>query len=263
MTAGSERHKIYRKKDGNSMKILIVDDEAPAVMGVCSMINWKRLSIDPPLTAYSMEGAMKILKDQPVDLLISDIEMPGGSGFDLIQWNNSLPLPALCIILSSYPNFHFAQKAITLGVFEYLLKPVEESQLEQTLRRAVSARSHRKSSEAEAAPQDPLIDRLKQYVYDHISGEITRGELADHVGLSPSYLSTFFSRETGSTISDFIRQERVHFAMRLLRQTNLPVSVIGQNVGYDSLSYFSSVFRAIAGCTPREYRRACNIYDSV
>lgn len=235
------------------MKLLIVDDEAPAVMGICSAVNWKKLSMDPPYTAYSMTEAMGILKSQPIDLLLSDIEMPGGSGFDLIQWNNSLPSPALCIILSSYPNFHFAQRAITLGVFEYLLKPVENEQLEQTLRRAAAAKSKRQP--AETVPQDPLIASLKHYVYDHISGEISRNELAEHVGLSPSYLSTYFSRETGSTISDFIRQERIHFAMRLLKQTNLPVSVIGQNVGYDSLSYFSSVFRSIAGCTPREYRK--------
>lgn len=241
------------------MNILVVDDEAPAVMGVCHAVDWKKLSIAPPFTAYSMAEAMTILKKHSIDLLLSDIEMPGGSGFDLIQWNNSLPAPALCIILSSYPNFHFAQRAITLGVFEYLLKPVDTEQLERTLKRAADARSKRQIPAAPA--EDPLIARLKNYVYDHISDEITRNELADHVGLSPSYLSTYFSRETGSTISDFIRQERIHFAMRLLRQTNLPVSVIGQNVGYDSLSYFSSVFRSIAGCTPREYRKkyGCSI----
>lgn len=235
------------------MNILIVDDEAPAVMGVCRAVNWQKLSLRTPLTAYSMAEAVKILQNQSVDILLSDIEMPGGSGFDLIQWNNALPAPALCIILSSYPNFHFAQRAITLGVFEYLLKPVSEEQLENTLKRAVAAKS--KSQSPETTPEDPLVANLKQYIYDHISGEITRNQLADYAGLSPSYLSTFFSKETGSTISDFIRQERIHFAMRLLRQTNLPVSVIGQNVGYDSLSYFSSVFRSAAGCTPREYRR--------
>ena len=240
-------------KDVIMMKLLVVDDEVPAVMGVCGAVNWEKLSIDPPYTAYSMAEAMDVLKNQSIDLLLSDIEMPGGSGFDLIRWNNSLPVPALCIILSSYPNFHFAQKAITLGVFEYLLKPVENGQLEQALRRAAAARLNNRP--AGVLHEDSLIARLKHYVYEHISGEISRNELAKYVGLSPSYLSTYFSRETGMTISDFIRQERIYFAMRLLKQTNLPVSVIGQNVGYDALSYFSSVFRSIAGCTPREYRK--------
>ena len=97
---------------------------------------------------------------------------------------------------------------------------------------------------------------MQFYIFEHISQEISRDDIAASVNLSPQYLSTVFKRETNCTLSDYIRNERINFAKRLLKQTNLPISVISENVGYDSLSYFSSVFRQIVGCTPREYRKS-------
>ena len=79
--------------------------------------------------------------------------------------------------------------------------------------------------------------------------------MAAHMGFSPEYLSTLFKKETGNTFSEFIKNERISFAKRLLKQTNLPISMISENVGFDSLAYFSSVFKSVMGCTPREYRQ--------
>ena len=161
------------------------------------------------------------------------------------------------IILSGFPNFHYAQRAITLGVFEYLLKPVNNSMLEGTLQRAVARLRQQNEVPVQRPDTDAesLIEQVQFYIFDHISQEISRDEIAAYVNLSPKYLSTIFKRETSCTLSDYIRNERIAFAKRLLKQTNLPISMISENVGYDSLSYFSTVFRQVAGCSPREYRR--------
>lgn len=76
-----------------------------------------------------------------------------------------------------------------------------------------------------------------------------------HVGLTPGYLSTAFKRETGKTLSEYIKIERIHFAMSLLTQTDLPISVISGQVGYESVAYFSAVFRQQADCSPSEFRK--------
>lgn len=191
----------------------------------------------------------------PIDLLLTDIEMRGGTGFDLIQWANARALRYVSIILSSFPNFHYAQRTISLGVFEYLLKPVEDSQLELTLSRAVQQIHKRNGRVHSAQKTNELVERSKKYIHDHISQEISRNDVATHVGFSPEYLSSFLKKETGKTLSEFIKAERIAFAKRLLKQTNLPISMISDNVGFDSLSYFSSVFRSVVGCTPREYRQ--------
>lgn len=239
------------------MNILIVDDELPAVQGILQIMDWKQLGIENAYVAYSLREAMEQFSQHYIELLLTDIEMQGGTGFDLIRWCNARNMRYVSIILSGFPNFHYAQRAITLGVFEYLLKPVNNSMLEGTLQRAIQ--HLRQQSEAPAqhpgSSTESLIEQVQFYIFDHISQEISRDEIASYVNLSPQYLSTVFKRETNCTLSDYIRNERISFAKRLLKQTNLPISMISENVGYDSLSYFSSVFRQIVGCSPREYRR--------
>ena len=239
------------------MNILIVDDEIPAVQGILKIISWESLGIDHVYTAYSMKEAIGHLLLNEVEILLTDIEMLGGTGFDLIQWVNDHHLQCISIILSSFPNFQYAQKAITLGVFEYLLKPVEDKRLETTIKRALQliASTQNEVPNSNSTIANPLIDRAKNYIHDNISTEISRNDIANFVGLNPEYLSTIFHRETGQTLSDFIKIERIHFAMQFLKQTNLPISIISENVGYDSLSYFSMVFKQVTGLTPREYRK--------
>jgi two-component system sensor histidine kinase YesM len=239
------------------LNILIVDDEIPAVQGILKILDWRALGIRNTYTAYSMQEAQEQFQSHDIELLLTDIEMRGGTGFDLIEWASAKGLRYVGIILSSFPNFHYAQRAITLGVFEYLLKPVEDLQLEATLRRAIEhVRERRNLSNPPVQPQvNPLIARAKAYIEEHIAQDISRADIAAFVGLDPEYLSTIFRRETGSTISDFIKTERICFATRLLQQTNLPISIISENVGFESLSYFSLVFRQAVGCTPREYRK--------
>ena len=239
------------------MNILIVDDELPAVQGILQIMDWKRLGIENANVAYSLREAMEQFSQHYIELLLTDIEMQGGTGFDLIRWCNARNMRYVSIILSGFPNFHYAQRAITLGVFEYLLKPVNNSMLEGTLQRAV-ARLRQPNEVPVPRPDtdaESLIEQVQFYIFDHISQEISRDEIAAYVNLSPKYLSTIFKRETSCTLSDYIRNERIAFAKRLLKQTNLPISMISENVGYDSLSYFSTVFRQVAGCSPREYRR--------
>jgi len=227
------------------------------VQGILKILDWRALSIQNTYTAFSMQEAVEQFQCHSIELLLTDIEMRGGTGFDLIEWANGQNLHYVGIILSSFPNFHYAQRAITLGVFEYLLKPVEDRQLEATLRRAIEHAGLKRNlpGAPEKAPANPLIARAKAYIQDHIAQDISRGDIAGFISLDPEYLSTIFRKETGFTLSDFIKTERIHFATRLLRQTNLPISIISENVGYESLSYFSLVFRQAVGCTPREYRR--------
>lgn len=102
-----------------------------------------------------------------------------------------------------------------------------------------------------------MIERIKLYVEEHLSREITRKEIAEFAGFNQEYLSTLFKKETGDTLSEYIQKKRLSVAKKLLRQTNLPISLISQDCGYETLSYFSNVFRQKVGLSPREYRKQC------
>lgn len=92
------------------------------------------------------------------------------------------------------------------------------------------------------------------YIYDHLYEQIRLPDLAAQVGLNESYLSVLFKKETGLSISDYIRQRRVEAAEGMLRYSDYSCSDIGNYLAFCSQSHFISVFRNATGLTPRQYR---------
>lgn len=99
------------------------------------------------------------------------------------------------------------------------------------------------------------LDRVIQYIYDHIDKDIKRTDIARHVFLNPDYLSRIFKKETGVSLKEFVIQEKMKLAKGLLRTTSLPVSTIALRVGYSNFSHFSQTYKKAMGLTPEEERK--------
>jgi len=121
------------------MKVIIADDE----MHICTLINhlidWDSLG----LTLLGIFGngidVLKQFEKEPADILICDIEMPGMSGLELIK-NVTENYPACkCIIISGFRNFEYARTAMQYGITNYLLKPIDEEELNKTLKSVISS----------------------------------------------------------------------------------------------------------------------------
>ena len=99
------------------------------------------------------------------------------------------------------------------------------------------------------------IRRARDYLEAHYADLTTSLEsLADHLGLTPAYLSKLFKAETGRNYSDELAALRIEKAKDLLLHTNLKTSEIGVQVGYPNPQYFATAFRKATGFTPSEYR---------
>lgn len=120
------------------MTILIVDDDLTFLEGLRKRLSWENLGIDTVLTAGSSRQAKSLWPDAGVDILLSDIEMPGESGLDLITWARQRQETVQVLLLTSYADFHYAQRAIALQSLMYFLKPVDHRQLEEGLVKAVA-----------------------------------------------------------------------------------------------------------------------------
>lgn len=118
------------------MNILIVDDEIYSVQGIVNALDWKSLGFENVFTAFSMKQAQKVFEKETVDLLLTDIEMPKGSGLDLIEWANEKGYSPVTLFLTSFAKFEYAQKAIQMQCFGYILKPVEPQKLREEILRA-------------------------------------------------------------------------------------------------------------------------------
>ncbi|MFK4996896.1 helix-turn-helix transcriptional regulator [Bacillus sp. N9] len=79
--------------------------------------------------------------------------------------------------------------------------------------------------------------------------------MANHVYLNPDYVTRIFKRETGLSISEYLQQERIDTAKKLLIHTNKPISDIAIESGYSSFSYFSTIFKKVTQCSPVEFRK--------
>lgn len=119
------------------MNILLVDDDRYIIKALEEKIDWHVLGAIRIFTAYNMRKAQEVIKSETIDLLISDIEMPQGSGLQLLSWIRQEGYEIQTIFLTNYADFNYAQKAIELQSFEYYLKPIEFDKLALIIKKAL------------------------------------------------------------------------------------------------------------------------------
>ena len=98
------------------------------------------------------------------------------------------------------------------------------------------------------------IEQCKDYVRKHYREKIYLQEIADSLGISPTYLSRLFHQETGISLQDYINEERVYRASNLLLYSDLSLPEIAQYVHFPSQSYFGKQFKKKYSMTPKAYR---------
>ncbi len=112
--------------------LLLVDDETIILEGLSQNIEWAKLDIQDVFTADNSPKALECLRSHRIDLVITDIQMPGEDGLALGETiMRNYPYTKV-VILSGYQNFSYAQRAVEIKAFRYLLKPVRYEDLEKT-----------------------------------------------------------------------------------------------------------------------------------
>lgn len=99
------------------------------------------------------------------------------------------------------------------------------------------------------------IDRIKTYVRSHLGDPIQIAEAAELINVHPNYLSTIFKDYTGMSFRDYLRQERIHKAVSLIRNTEMKLYEIAEKVGYQDPAHFSRAFKQVTGETPQSLVR--------
>lgn len=119
------------------MKILIVDDDATITEAIAASVDWENFHISEVYAAHSIQAARKRLLDTEIDIVISDIEMPGGNGLELLQWFREQKQDGEFLLLTCHENFDYAVNAVKMQVVEYLVKPFHAAALEGALQKCV------------------------------------------------------------------------------------------------------------------------------
>lgn len=254
------------------MNLLIVDDEIYAIQGLLDSVEWGKLSFDRILTANSYAQAVNIFMENEINIMLCDIEMPYGSGIELVEWVKSHSAETECIFLTCHDEFSYARQAVTLKCFDYVLKPVKPEKLLEVLKNAAETVSGKQKNkeyqqygeiyvrkmfeEPENAnvQMDAILEKIRRYVLTHISEPLTVEGLAKYVYLSPDYLTRSFKKKYNQTLLDYITEQRMFLAKELLSKREMSVSMVSAKIGYANYSYFTKIFKKYYGQTPREFQ---------
>lgn len=120
------------------MNLLLVDDEYYSLEGLRTSIEALQLGFEHIYCAYNMQQAQEYYQTCVIDVMISDIEMPKESGLDLLKWVRECGFNTVTVFLTSYANFNYASNAIKLQSIDYLLKPIDSTQLRDCMELAIN-----------------------------------------------------------------------------------------------------------------------------
>ena len=125
-------------ESGDSMyKALIVDDEIMIRNGIEKVISWSSMGIQEVMQAASGEEALSIIDRVKPDIMITDINMTGMTGLELIEKSRSIHPKMKVFVLTGYDDFHYVQQSLRLHVVDFFLKPIDEEVLEMAIKDAI------------------------------------------------------------------------------------------------------------------------------
>ncbi|WP_336785447.1 response regulator [Paenibacillus sp. MMO-177] len=159
------------------MNVLLVDDDYFVVTALEKKIDWASLGIEGIYTAHNVAQARDILMKHKVQILISDIEMPQGSGLELLAWIREENYNVQAIFLTNYADFNYAQKAIELRSFEYFLKPIQFDKLMLIIRKAID-RAKEQQQQEKAIQEGYYWQRNQAKMLEHFWRKLISGSVS-------------------------------------------------------------------------------------
>lgn len=129
--------------------LLMVDDELFAVRGITEGISWEEFGITKVYGVCNVKEAKTILERERIDVVISDIEMPGESGLDLLTWVSENCPGTKMLLLTAYARFDYAAYALRYQAEDYLLKPVVHEELKQRVKQCLEKIQEEEQTEEE------------------------------------------------------------------------------------------------------------------
>ncbi len=159
--------------------VLIADDDPFILDGLKYILDWQLLGLEIVGTVGNGKAAAEFIQKHLVDILLADIKMPEMDGIELIRWIRQNKYDIKCVILSGYDDYPYMKQAITLDIENYLIKSVNENELEETLKNIVE-----KLESRYAADNFSLNSIIKGNVLNRwVTGKISNREFQERSDL--------------------------------------------------------------------------------
>ena len=147
------------------LKVLLVDDEIFTIRMLQSVIHWEELGLEIIGYAQNGETAYEMTVREKPDIIISDICMPGMDGLAFLKKVRSYAPETKAILMSAYADFSYVKDGMKLGCSDYILKPIDETELEQALRKVIHAIHGEKEQKQVISKSARQLDHMNLYQY--------------------------------------------------------------------------------------------------
>ncbi len=245
------------------MKVLIVDDEP----FICESIKADLNRMEHPwtyeaFTAQSVAMARKLYYSEEPEFVITDINMPGGSGLILVSEIHKHNPDCALLVLSAYDNFEYVRNAFMMGAWDYLLKPIAFLEFKKCVERLMEKMSADKKlflqvKMTENAHKNNVFQMkdVVDYMEQHLGEKLNASEMASKMAVSYSSFGKQFREYKGMSFSAYLLWRRMERAKDYLANTHMKIKQVASKVGYrENPQHFSRDFTRQTGISPKEYR---------
>ena len=260
-------------------RVLIADDEPIERMIVTRTIQKYFPEELAVVSAVNGREAVEQFFAENCQIALLDIEMPGMNGLEAAEQIRERDKNCSIIFLTAFDEFNYAKRAIAVRAMEYLLKPVEDQELEAVLAEAIRiADEHTDDREAGEKKEDEPVfaerdchedaadtersrirlqavaGNIQAFIEHNYRDDISLQTVAEAMNYSDAYFCKIFKQCFDKNFIVYLSEYRVARAKELLGDVLINVKDVSQKVGYRDSNYFAKVFKRIAGVTPTEYR---------
>ena len=246
------------------IKVLIVDDEKIVHHGLQALADWESHGFSLCHVAYNGVQALNVLRQNPdIRIVLTDLQMPKMDGLQLLEEIKRENMDVKTIVLSAHDRYDLIRRAFKLGISDYIIKTeMTEKEILAQFNNAAAQLTAREDAELIQDDQkERESDTLNRYVImarefikkNYGEKTLSLKTVSEYVGLSENHLSRIFAKQTGSSFIEYITELRIEKAKTLLKETNLKVYEVAEQVGFANAEYFSKVFKKVTGKSPNHF----------
>jgi YesN/AraC family two-component response regulator len=229
---------IINKKFRNSMEVVIVQNGAEAV------------------EIFDKNFYKQNYNKQNFQLVLLDIDLPVMDGLSAAELIRARDKECGIILIGKKGDFSTAKRAIRLRVLNYILKPICDKELIETISEAITlpATEIEAGRRKDPAKNEVVIGKVSQYIENHYTENISLKEAAEAVGYSDAYFCKMFKESFNMSFISYLNSYRTKKALELLDDVTVSIKDISTRAGYRDANYFTRIFKRTMGVTPSEYR---------